>query len=185
MEYGQGNVLESLFNKIAGFQDCWKTYLLPSHSRLYFSSGKNLKQLHQRSIKYVLLKNVKHYVHRGIYGRLIFYFLVYRLFYLKSSIRGQNKNKNKILFQQLFFSILDFGCWREKIRSSQQRCSVKKWSLKFCKIHRKILVPCEPSYRTPPVAASENSNFIVLLLFDSTKNTAPTKTNTYYRFLFI
>ena len=34
---------ESLFNKIAGLQDCCKTYLLHSHLRFYFSLGKAWK----------------------------------------------------------------------------------------------------------------------------------------------
>ena len=36
-------MLESLFNKVAGLQDCCKTYLLHAHLRYYFSLGKTLK----------------------------------------------------------------------------------------------------------------------------------------------
>ena len=43
-------MLESCFNKVAGLQHCCKTY---------FSLGKTLKKIHQLSINYVLLKNVK------------------------------------------------------------------------------------------------------------------------------
>ena len=50
---------ESLFNKVAVRQDCRKTYLLHAHLRFYFSLGKTLKNFNQRSINYVLLKNVK------------------------------------------------------------------------------------------------------------------------------
>ena len=43
LEYVQENVLKSLFNKVAGLKDCWKTYLLHSYLRFYFSLGKTLK----------------------------------------------------------------------------------------------------------------------------------------------
>ena len=33
-------MLESLFDKFAGLQDCCKTYLLHAHLRFYFSLGK-------------------------------------------------------------------------------------------------------------------------------------------------
>ena len=56
LENTQENVLESLFNKVTGLQDCSKTYLLYSHLRFYFPLG---KKFHQLSINYVLLKNVK------------------------------------------------------------------------------------------------------------------------------
>ena len=43
-EYSQKiSVLESLFNKVKGLQECCKTYLLHAHLRFYFSSGKTLK----------------------------------------------------------------------------------------------------------------------------------------------
>ena len=52
-------VLESLFNKVAGLQDCCTTYLLHLHLGFYFSLGKTLKKFHELSINYVLLKNIK------------------------------------------------------------------------------------------------------------------------------
>ena len=35
-------MLQSLFNKVAGPQDCYKTYLLHALLRYYFSLGKTL-----------------------------------------------------------------------------------------------------------------------------------------------
>ena len=52
-------LLESLFNKVAGLQDCSKTCLFHAPWRFYFSLGKKLKKFHQLSINNVLLKNVK------------------------------------------------------------------------------------------------------------------------------
>ena len=52
-------MLESLFNKVAGLQDCCKTYLLHALVRFYFSLGKTLKNFINFFINYVLLKNVK------------------------------------------------------------------------------------------------------------------------------
>ena len=52
-------VLESLFNKAAGLQECYKTHLLQFHSRFYFSLGKTFKNINQLSRNYVSLKNVK------------------------------------------------------------------------------------------------------------------------------
>ena len=40
-------MLESPFNKVAGLQDCWETYLLHAHLRFYFSLGKTLKKINQ------------------------------------------------------------------------------------------------------------------------------------------
>ena len=40
--YSYEIVLESLFNKVAGLQDCYKTYLLYSHLRFYLSLRKNV-----------------------------------------------------------------------------------------------------------------------------------------------
>ena len=45
LEYVQENVLEPLFNKAAGLQDCCKTYLLYSHLKFYFSLGKTLRNI--------------------------------------------------------------------------------------------------------------------------------------------
>ena len=59
LKYAQENVLESLFNKVAGLQECCKTYLLYSHLRFYFSLDKSLKKLYQLYINYGLLKTVK------------------------------------------------------------------------------------------------------------------------------
>ena len=42
LEYVQENVLKSLFNKVAGLKDCWKTYLLHSYLRFYFSLGQSI-----------------------------------------------------------------------------------------------------------------------------------------------
>ena len=50
---------ESLFNKVTWLQDCCKTNLLHAHLRFYFSVGKTLKRIHQFSINYVLLNNLK------------------------------------------------------------------------------------------------------------------------------
>ena len=52
-------MLESLFNKVAGLQDCCKTYPLHTHLRLYFSQVKTLKKYYQIYINTVLLNNVK------------------------------------------------------------------------------------------------------------------------------
>ena len=52
-------MLEYLFNKVAGLEDCSKTSLLHLHLRLYFWLDKTLKNLHQLPINYILLKNVK------------------------------------------------------------------------------------------------------------------------------
>ena len=52
-------MLESLFNKAAGLQDCCKTYLLHPLLRFYFSLGKTLKNFINFFINYVLPKNVK------------------------------------------------------------------------------------------------------------------------------
>ena len=43
-------MLESLFNKVAGLQDCCKAYLLHTLLRFYFSLGKTLKKFIQRGI---------------------------------------------------------------------------------------------------------------------------------------
>ena len=43
-------MLESLFNKVAGLQDCCKAYLLHTLLRFYFSLGKNFKNLIHRGI---------------------------------------------------------------------------------------------------------------------------------------
>ena len=43
-------MLESLFNKVAGLQDCCKAYLLHTLLRFYFSLGKTLKNFIQRGI---------------------------------------------------------------------------------------------------------------------------------------
>ena len=51
-------MLEFLFNKAVGLQECCKTYLLHTNLRFYFSLGKALKNVHQLSLKYVL-KNIK------------------------------------------------------------------------------------------------------------------------------
>ena len=52
-------MLESLFNKIVGLQDCCKIYLL--HALLRFISLwlKQLQKINYLSIDYVLLRNVK------------------------------------------------------------------------------------------------------------------------------
>ena len=43
-EYSQEtSVFKSIFNKVAGLQDCCKTYLFHTQLRFYFSSGKTLK----------------------------------------------------------------------------------------------------------------------------------------------
>ena len=41
-------MLESLFNKVAGLQDCCKAYLLHSLLRFYLSLGKTLKNFIHR-----------------------------------------------------------------------------------------------------------------------------------------
>ena len=51
-------MLESLFNKVAGLQNCYKTYLLYSHLRFNFSLGKTLKDFINFP-ETVFLKNLK------------------------------------------------------------------------------------------------------------------------------
>ena len=53
LEFEKENLLESFFNKVAGPEDCHKTYLLHSHLRFYFSLGKTLKKNHQICINYM------------------------------------------------------------------------------------------------------------------------------------
>ena len=50
-------MLESLFDKAADLQDCWKTYLLHA-DLIFFYFGKTLK-VSDFLINYILLKNVK------------------------------------------------------------------------------------------------------------------------------
>ena len=52
-------MLQFLFNKVAGLQDCCKTYLLHAFLRFYFSLGKTLKNFINFFTNYVPLKNVK------------------------------------------------------------------------------------------------------------------------------
>ena len=44
-------MLESLFNKVAGPQDCCKTYLLHALLRFYFSLGKTESYVHRGIVK--------------------------------------------------------------------------------------------------------------------------------------
>ena len=53
-------MLESPFNKVAGLQDCWETYLLHAHLRFYFSLGKTLKKINQTMFTEAYYEQIEH-----------------------------------------------------------------------------------------------------------------------------
>ena len=55
-------MLDSLFTKVEGLQDCCKTYLLHALLKFYISLGKTLKNFINFFITYVLLNIVKYKV---------------------------------------------------------------------------------------------------------------------------
>ena len=67
----------------------------------------------EQDLPIIAYKSLKsNYFHKDYFlenlTQLLFYFLVYGGFYLKSNVGGRKKNKNKILFQIFFFLIQYF-----------------------------------------------------------------------------